>query len=209
METIIGLLPVLTCPIMMGLLVWMMSRNNTGNNNASTATTDMTVQRVQRVQNAQNMQNTQNMQSAPEPVRVAAAIASPLCAAVDMIKCCLNPKVLAGLAVVGVGVLVFAPNIAASVLPLLIVLACPLSMLFMMRGMRGQMNGSTNGAACEHCAPQQVQEQTRQPVVIDQVASPKPEKLPANAGETIELAQASQASQERKGKLVFNPSWDG
>jgi len=152
METILRLLPVLACPIMMGLLIWAMSRNNT-NNNTTTTTTDMNVQRAQDAQ---------------EPYRVTAANASPFRAVVDMIKCCLNPKVIAGLAVVGVGVLVFAPNLAASVLPVLVVLACPLSMLFMVRGM-GRMHGQTessNGTACGHRAPQQ--ERTRQAVVIDQ-----------------------------------------
>lgn len=190
METILPLLPVLACPIMMGLLIWAMSRNNT-NNNTTTTTTDMNVQRAQSLQGAQ------------EPYHATAANASPLRSVVDMIKCCLNPKVLVGLAVVGVGVLVFAPNLAASLLPLLVVLACPLSMLFMMRAMLGQKNNS-NGAACEHCAPQQEQEQTRQPVVIDQIPTHKPNKLPAN-GETLELTQVSK---EREGALVANSSWD-
>lgn len=186
METILRLLPVLACPIMMGLLIWAMSRNNT--NNTTATATDMNVQRAQGVQ---------------EPYRATAANASPFRSVVDMIKCCLNPKVLAGLAVVGVGVLVIAPNLAASVLPLLVVLACPLSMLFMMRAMRGQMN-DPNSAVCEHCAPHQ--EQTRQPVVIDQIASPKSRKLPANAGESVGLAQTSQ---KREGVLVPDSSQDG
>ncbi len=48
---------------------------------------------------------------------------------------CLNWKVVAGLAVVGLGIWVGAPNLVWAAVPVLIVLACPLSMLFMMRGM--------------------------------------------------------------------------
>lgn len=61
---------------------------------------------------------------------------------------CLNWKVLAGLAVAGLGVLVVAPHLALSVLPVLLFAACPLSMLFMMRGMgQGKSCGTTAGAA--------------------------------------------------------------
>lgn len=59
---------------------------------------------------------------------------------------CLNWKVLAGLAAVGVGVLVFAPDAALSVLPLLLLAACPLSMVAMMFAMRGM--GSHEGESC-------------------------------------------------------------
>lgn len=63
---------------------------------------------------------------------------------------CLNWKVLAGLAVVGLGVALYAPGLALSALPLLLVLACPLSCLLMMR--RGGQGGQGNqGMAC--CAP--------------------------------------------------------
>lgn len=55
---------------------------------------------------------------------------------------CFNWKVLAGLAAVGVGIWIIAPNLAAAALPLLIVLACPLSMLLMMRGMQGGQCGA-------------------------------------------------------------------
>ncbi|MGH2655454.1 MAG: DUF2933 domain-containing protein [Actinomycetota bacterium] len=53
----------------------------------------------------------------------------------DVLRMCLNWKVLAGLAAVGVGVWALAPDLASSALPLLLVLACPLSMFLMMRGM--------------------------------------------------------------------------
>ncbi len=48
---------------------------------------------------------------------------------------CFNWKVVAGLAAVGFGVWAIAPGIFGAAGPLLIALACPLSMLFMMRGM--------------------------------------------------------------------------
>jgi len=49
---------------------------------------------------------------------------------------CLNPRVLLALALTGVLVVVFAPGLAAVLIPLLIVAACPLSMLAMMIAMR-------------------------------------------------------------------------
>ena len=50
---------------------------------------------------------------------------------------CFNWKVLAGLAAVGLGIWVVAPNLIGAALPLLLLAACPLSMVFMMRGMQG------------------------------------------------------------------------
>jgi len=49
-------------------------------------------------------------------------------------------RVLVAIAAVAVGVLVLAPGLFWTALPVLAVLACPLSMLLMMRGM-GKMNG--------------------------------------------------------------------
>ncbi len=59
----------------------------------------------------------------------------------NMLKCCLNPKVIAGVAVVGAGLVLFAPNLLAGGLPLLIGLICPLSMLLML-GSMGKMGGA-------------------------------------------------------------------
>ena len=50
---------------------------------------------------------------------------------------CFNWKVLAGLAAVGLGVWIVAPNLIGAALPLLLLAACPLSMLVMARGMQG------------------------------------------------------------------------
>lgn len=53
-----------------------------------------------------------------------------------MLKMCLNWKVLASLAATGVGVYLVAPDLAPSALPILLLAACPLSMLLMMWGMQ-------------------------------------------------------------------------
>lgn len=58
---------------------------------------------------------------------------------------CFNKKVIGALAVVGLGILAFAPNLIGAALPLLLVAACPLSMLLMMRGM-SRMSGAKNGS---------------------------------------------------------------
>ncbi|MGH9243084.1 MAG: DUF2933 domain-containing protein [Acidimicrobiales bacterium] len=57
---------------------------------------------------------------------------------------CFNRKVLIGLAAVAGGVLLLAPQAFGAALPLLVVLACPLSMVFMMRGMAGGQSCSTD-----------------------------------------------------------------
>ena len=50
----------------------------------------------------------------------------------EMLKKCLNPKVLLGLAVIAIGIAILAPKLPASTLPLLLLAACPLSMVAMM-----------------------------------------------------------------------------
>jgi hypothetical protein len=58
---------------------------------------------------------------------------------------CLNWKVIAGLAVVGLGIWAVAPNVVWAALPLLLFLACPISMLLMMRGMQGGQCATQGG----------------------------------------------------------------
>ena len=67
---------------------------------------------------------------------------------------CFNKKILIGAGVVVAGLFLFRPAWAVAALPLLLLAACPLSMIFMMRGM-GSLNGQggkgatsgTSGAA--------------------------------------------------------------
>jgi DUF2933 family protein len=65
---------------------------------------------------------------------------------------CLNKKVLVGLGIVAVGLVVLRPGWAVAALPFLILAICPLSMIFMMHGMRGRIGeaaGSRQGAQPE------------------------------------------------------------
>jgi len=56
--------------------------------------------------------------------------------------CCLNWRVIVGLAVVGLGVWVAAPNLLGAAVPLLLTAICPLSMLAMVVSMgRGRATG--------------------------------------------------------------------
>ena len=50
-------------------------------------------------------------------------------------RCCLNPKVIAGLALVALGFLAVSPHLLGAALPLLIGLICPLSMIAMVIAM--------------------------------------------------------------------------
>ncbi len=59
----------------------------------------------------------------------------------QMLKHCLNWKVIAGLAAVGVGVYFVAPELAAAALPILVLAICPLSMVLMMWSMQGGRGG--------------------------------------------------------------------
>lgn len=64
----------------------------------------------------------------------------------NMLRMCLNWKVLAGLGLVAVGVGVYSPGLLGAALPILLLAACPLSMLWMMRAMNHR-----DGAA--NCTP--------------------------------------------------------
>lgn len=60
------------------------------------------------------------------------------------LRACFDRRVLAVLALVGLAVWIFAPQLAAAALPILIAVACPLSMAVMAISMRG--NGSATRA---------------------------------------------------------------
>lgn len=53
-----------------------------------------------------------------------------------VLKMCMNWKVLVGLAVTGLGIGLFVPGLLGRVIPVLLIAACPISMLVMMATMR-------------------------------------------------------------------------
>lgn len=53
----------------------------------------------------------------------------------NMLKMCLDRKVVVGLAALGVGIYLVAPDVASAALPYLVLAICPISMLLMMVAM--------------------------------------------------------------------------
>lgn len=64
----------------------------------------------------------------------------------NVLGMCLNPRVLVGLALVGLAVWAIAPGAILAVLPFLVLALCPLSMLFMGKMM---MKSSTSSNATQ------------------------------------------------------------
>src|SRR5712692_1740028 len=117
MQYILSLLPLLACPVGMGLLMWLMMRGN--KNQAPRGADQVPIETY----------------STPSEVTNAPPKRGPL---LSMLFMCLNWKVVAGLAVVGLIVGIVAPQFLLGAIPLLILAACPLSMLLMMAGMKGK-----------------------------------------------------------------------
>ncbi len=60
----------------------------------------------------------------------------------NLLRACYDWRVLAALGVLGLGIYLVAPGLAAGAIPLLLVAACPISMLLMMKVMSGQPQSS-------------------------------------------------------------------
>jgi hypothetical protein len=132
MQYILSLLPLVACPIGMGLMMWLMMRQG-----KEQTPSDASVQQEDRLVASPRA-------SPVTSTPVSTQHTSPFKAIWDCVQMCLNWKVLAGLAVVGVIVWVMAPRLVLAALPLLLVVACPLSMLVMMGGMRGGQSAQAN-----------------------------------------------------------------
>ncbi len=125
MQYLLSLVPLLACPVGMGLMMWLMMR---GNKDQAPQEADQTRMDAQR--------------TAPQVTTASPKRSSMF----TMFGMCLDWRVLTGLAVVGLALWVVAPKMLVGAIPLLIVAACPLSMLFMMRGMgRGSRPSSAQG----------------------------------------------------------------
>jgi hypothetical protein len=105
----------------------------------------------------------------------------------QMLKMCLNWKVLAALAAVGVGIYLVAPDMVLAALPILLLAACPLSMLLMMWSMQhtqGQGHQTPHEPDVGLTREEQVaQLRTQQAALADQIAALEQEKAhPAENG---------------------------
>lgn len=69
-----------------------------------------------------------------------------------LFRACFNWKVIGGLALLGLGIWFVSPNLLAAALPVLLLAACPLSMLAMMRSMQGH-EGSHPGEGRSRVGP--------------------------------------------------------
>lgn len=84
---------------------------------------------------------------------------------------CFDWRVLTGLGAVAVGVWLFAPQYIFGALPLLLVVACPLSMVLMMVVMRGSMGGDTKLSPAERLAALE----REQAQLISEIGGTRPE----------------------------------
>ena len=95
---------------------------------------------------------------------------------------CLNRKVVGGLAVAALAVLVFAPSAFSRVLPVLVVAACPLGMLLMVRGATGacQRKEGAPGEAAAGSTPDAAAEIARLRSEVEQLRAGQPPAAPSS-----------------------------
>lgn len=117
---------------------------------------------------------------------------------------CWNRKTMLGLAVAALAVALLAPSTRSAILPLLVVAACPIGMLVMMRGMAGnRINPAGSGvpAGSERHRPQvdpKEEEIARLRAEVNQLRAER--RSTPSAGGSVPVAGERAASSRRPGE---------
>jgi len=130
-ENLLTFLPLLACPLMMGVMMWIMMRGRTNQTSDAPSAVGTPARPPVATAQAARLEDT-------EPDR---PNARPLWSALGL---CLNWNVVAALAIVGVAIWIVAPGLIWAAVPVLLLAVCPLSMLLMMRGMPGTQQSTAH-----------------------------------------------------------------
>ena len=152
MQYFLNLLPVLACPLMMGAMIWLMMRGSREQTPSNERYTPPSNERLE------GMVLTGLAPDLPPSEPTVSASPSLFKAIGDCVQMCLNWKVLVGLATVAGVIWFVAPQFALVALPVLLVLVCPASMIFMMARMR-RGGPPSDAPGCQACESQPTREE--------------------------------------------------